>query len=295
MAKRTKKRDNRGKQLFRYVCTGVVTLVAVLSIYEYYRTPLYAQLQQFRTAIEQLATPAMPVVEVCIDGEIPASLHGVSEQIIVHEGYTVSYNKEWKIPNWVAYELTASEATGTSKRKDNFIADPVIGKANNLATSYSKSGYDRGHMAPAADMAWNDTVMAESFYYTNMCPQYPTLNRGLWSKLEAQVRSWAIADSAIYVVTGVVIDRQLEITTIGKDEVVVPTYIYKAVASPFVSPPRAIAFVMKNERENPTLQGCAISVDSLEKFAGIDLFPALPDEVEHVIEASFTTEAWSWK
>ncbi len=292
MAKKTKKKSNH---LLRKLFIAVIALVSMIATYEYNRESLYALVDSVRVHIEQLATPAIPAISSCTDGEIPAPLRGVSEQIIRHEGYTVSYNSTWKIPNWVAYELTASEAIGKSKRKDNFVADPTIGNTNNLKSSYYKSGYDRGHMAPAADMAWSDEVMAQSFYYTNMCPQHPTLNRGLWSNLEEQVRLWAIADSAIYVVTGVVVDNKQELNTIGNEGVVVPNYLYKAVVSPFVSPPRAIAFVMKNEKSNPTLVGCAISVDSLEAFANIDLFPTLPDDIENAIEATFVSDAWHWK
>lgn len=295
MAKKTKKRNKSDRHLFRNSLFVIVAVIGLLTTYEYYRNPLCAQLQAARTVIEDMATPAMPALASCSQVEIPAPLQGVPEKIIEHTGYRVSYNKDWKIPNWVAYELTATEADGKEKRTNKFVADPKIGASNNLAASYSKSGYDRGHMAPAADMAWSKEVMVESFYYSNMCPQHPTLNRGLWSKLESRVRSWAMTDSVVYVVTGVVVDKKLEIATIGENKVVVPNYIYKAVLSPYVSPPRAIAFVMKNEKENPTLQGCAISVDSLEEFASIDLFPTLPDEVEDTIEASLALDKWCWE
>ena len=66
-------------------------------------------------------------------------------------------------------------------------------------TDYTRSGYDKGHMAPAADMKWSPEAMKESFYFSNMCPQHPQLNRRGWKNLEEKIRNWAIADSAIII------------------------------------------------------------------------------------------------
>lgn len=112
--------------------------------------------------------------------EIPVSLAPKQEQIIRHTGYTVSYNKDLKLPNWVSYELTRQETKGKEKRSNRFIADPLA--IGTIATNadYTRSGYDKGHMAPAADMKWSPKAMKESFYFSNMCPQHPQLNRRGW-------------------------------------------------------------------------------------------------------------------
>ena len=115
------------------------------------------------------------------------------EQIIRHKGYTVSYNKDLKIPNWVSYELTRQETKGKEKRGDNFIADPLVKGAIATNADYARSGYDKGHMAPAADMKWSPDVMKESFYFSNMCPQHPQLNRRGMENLEEKIRDWAVA------------------------------------------------------------------------------------------------------
>ena len=99
---------------------------------------------------------------------------------------------------------------------------------------YTRSGYDKGHMAPAADMKWSPQAMEESFYFSNMCPQHPQLNRRGWKNLEEKIRDWAIADSAIIIICGPIVAKQPK--TIGKNKVVVPQQFFKVVLSPFVKP-----------------------------------------------------------
>ena len=122
--------------------------------------------------------------------ELPLPLEDRAEQIIKHEGYTVSYNKNWRLPNWVAYELIRDELRGTVSRTDKFVVDPYVNGVSATNADYRRSGFDRGHMAPAADMTWSETAMKESFYFSNMCPQNPGLNRGAWKDLEESIRKW---------------------------------------------------------------------------------------------------------
>ena len=117
------------------------------------------------------------------DLETPIPLVPRQEQIIRHSGYTVSYNKDLKIPNWVSYELTREETKGKEKRGNRFIADPLVTGPIATNADYTRSGYDKGHMAPAADMKWSPEAMKESFYFSNMCPQHPQLNRRGWKNL----------------------------------------------------------------------------------------------------------------
>lgn len=224
------------------------------------------------------------------DLEIPTLLTPRQQQIIRHTGYTVSYNKDTKLPNWVSYELTRAETKGKEKRSNRFIADPLVKGAIATNADYTRSGYDKGHMAPAADMKWSPVAMNESFYFSNMCPQHPQLNRRGWKKLEDKIRDWAVADSAIIIICGPVIKKQPK--TIGKNKVVVPQQFFKVILSPFVKPMRAIGFLFNNEQSVDPLSAYVVTVDSIEQLTNMDFFSLLPDELENMIEAEANYFQW---
>lgn len=222
--------------------------------------------------------------------EIPVMTAPRKGQIIRHTGYTVSYNENLRLPNWVAYELTRQETQGNVQRTDRFIADPQVKGVIATNADYTRSGYDKGHMAPAADMKWSVTAMKESFYFSNMCPQHPELNRRKWKDLEEKIRDWAIADSAIIIICGPIVEDSAQ--KIGKNRVVVPQKFFKVILSPFVDNPRAIGFLFDNERSVEPLGTYVVSVDSIETLTGMDFFTPLPDELEDSIEAKADIRLW---
>ena len=238
----------------------------------------------------ELQTDASLQIPLGKDLETPISLVPRQEQIIRHSGYTVSYNKDLKIPNWVSYELTREETKGKEKRGNRFIADPLVTGPIATNADYTRSGYDKGHMAPAADMKWSPEAMKESFYFSNMCPQHPQLNRRGWKNLEEKIRNWAIADSAIIIICGPIIEKQPK--TIGKNKVVVPQRFFKVVLSPFAKPIRAIGFLFNNEQAVEPLSLYVVTVDSIESLTNMDFFAPLPDEIENKIEANANYSLW---
>ena len=238
----------------------------------------------------ELQTDASLQIPLGKDLETPISLVPRQEQIIRHSGYTVSYNKDLKIPNWVSYELTREETKGKEKRGNRFIADPLVTGPIATNADYTRSGYDKGHMAPAADMKWSPEAMKESFYFSNMCPQHPQLNRRGWKNLEEKIRNWAIADSAIIIICGPIIEKQPK--TIGKNKVAVPQRFFKVVLSPFAKPIRAIGFLFNNEQVVEPLSSYVVTVDSIESLTNMDFFAPLPDEIENKIEADANYSLW---
>jgi len=212
------------------------------------------------------------------------------EQLIRHTGFTVSYNEHWRLPNWVGYELTREKTGGKAKRQSRFLKDPHVKGVCAIHGDYTKSGYDRGHMAAAADMAWSELSMKESFYLSNVCPQHPDLNRRKWKELEDKVRDWAVADSAIIIVCGPVVADRCE--TIGKNRISVPYQFFKVILSPYTDPPRAIGFLFDNQRATGDLINYAVTVDSVERVTGLNFFSVLPDEIEEFVEKAFDASAW---
>lgn len=230
------------------------------------------------------------------DAAAPELEYAYASQRINHMGYGVSYNAEFKVPNWVFYELTRGELNGDNKRKNNFAPDPAVPVTQMAQLSdYRNSGYDRGHMAPAADFSWSETAMEESFYLSNICPQGHDFNAGIWLTLEEKVRDWAQRDSAICVVTGPILPKGPKpagMKTIGKNKVLVPQRFYKVILAPFGQKPKAIGFIMENHDSRKALSSFAVSVDSVERVVGMDFFSVLPDDVEKSVEKSFSLKEW---
>lgn len=295
---RNKKSKNRRlfkkKSRFNYKLGCIIAIIALIPIlygaYLYFQqvNPQQTDIQQTDTLTVQ--TDATHKSTTRNDLEIPTSLVHRQEQIIRHSGYTVSYNEDLRIPNWVSYELTRRETKGKEKRSDRFIADPLVKGVIATNEDYSRSGYDKGHMAPAADMKWSATAMKESFYFSNMCPQHPQLNRRGWKKLEEKIRDWAVADSAIIVICGPVIKKPTK--TIGKNKVAVPQQFFKVVLSPFAKPMRAIGFLFNNEQSVDPLSAYVVTIDSIERLTNMDFFAPLPDEIENKIEAKSNYFEW---
>jgi endonuclease G len=219
--------------------------------------------------------------------------HRPSDLIIEHLGYTLCYSEEDEQAVWVAYELTGQEAEGRLKRSDDFRADPKIPTGSASPDDYKNTGYDRGHLAPAADMGWSKTAMSESFFMSNMSPQKPALNRGAWKELEEQVRLWGRQNGALYVVTGPVLTRK-PLDVIGKNRVTVPAAYYKVVVDVREPGVKGVGFLMPNAAWKEALQSAVVPIDSVEKVTGLDFFPALDDPVEHAVEASIDLAAWTW-
>lgn len=223
--------------------------------------------------------------------EIPKTKN--SEKIISHTGYSLLYNEKYKQANWVAYELTKEETNKIVERSNKFISDPKVKSVNAFDKDYKASGYDRGHLAPAGDMGWSATSMIESFYYSNMSPQLPGFNRGIWKKLEELVRTWAIENKAVYVVTGPVLAKGLP--TIGYNKIAVPNYYYKVILDYKKPNIKGIGFILPNESSKSLLQNYAVSIDSVEKVTGVDFFYLLKDQEEDLIEKELCINCWSWK
>jgi len=223
--------------------------------------------------------------------EIPAIAPG--ETIISHTGYSLVYSEPYEQAKWVAYELTKAETNSIVKRSNKFIPDPLVKSGTASDKDYAGSGYDKGHLAPAADMCWSSKTMAESFYYSNMSPQLPGFNRGVWKRLEELVRAWAIENEDIYVVTGPVLTNGLQ--SIGPDKVSVPEYYYKVILDYTDPDIKGIGFILPNKGSDEPLQNYAVTIDSVQKFTGIDFFPAIPDNQETKIEKTICLNCWTWK
>ncbi len=223
--------------------------------------------------------------------EIPARLKLVPEQILRRTGYTASYNSDRRVPNWVAWHLTPNRLTGEAKRNGAaFHEDEDVPEPRAVNFDYVRSGYDRGHMCPAGDNKWSAVAMDESFLFTNICPQAPSLNRGDWNEMEQVCRKWAKQYGNLYIVCGPIFYKG-KTKTIGANKVAVPNAFFKVVLC-MKGEPKAIGFIYKNADGNRPKGDYANSVDEVERITGIDFFPSLPDNIEKKVEAECNPDDW---
>lgn len=216
---------------------------------------------------------------------------GTPEQILKRTGYVASYNKTTLLPNWVAWHLTAERTEGSAKRSGvDFAEDTEVPEPRATDWDYYNSGYDRGHMCPAADNKWSKKAMEESFLFTNMCPQNGNLNRGDWNEMEMACRKWAKKYGDLYIVCGPILYKGKH-KTIGKNKVVVPEAFFKVVLRTGANP-QAIGFIYKNTSGNRPKDSYVNTVDEVERITGIDFFPSLPDNVEKKVEAECDLGLW---
>lgn len=218
--------------------------------------------------------------------------HNEDEEIIHHKAFSLSYNHQHKQANWVAHVITKDILYGNVSRTNDFRPDPNLSGQDATIEDYWESGYDRGHLAPSADFRWSLDALSESYYYSNICPQVPALNRESWARVENQVREWVIESERLFVVTGPVLKENLPKIQQGNFNVSIPEYVYKVVLDYDQPSIKGIAFILPNKKVDYRIIDYVVPIDSVEKITGFDFFPNLPDSIEKRVEAMKDIMAW---
>ncbi len=243
---------------------------------------------------DTVLTPGLPEDDV----NLPWGISGPAGHLLDKRYFLINYNDAWKIPYWVAYYISSSVLNGKTKRTDDFRPDPELADEERAElVDYKKSGYDRGHNAPAADFKRSQAAMSTTFLLSNMSPQSPKLNRFIWESLEDEVRKAVRDDGEGWIITGSLFldedSSSVEPTKyIGKDSVAVPTHCFKVILLKGQdSGLSAFAFLLPNKKRS--IKGkpaqYMLSVDRLEQISGYDFFPALDDSLENRLESTIPT------
>ena len=212
-------------------------------------------------------------------------------EIIKHKYYTISYSEKHEQANWVAYTLTPEMLNKVVDRISYFKRDPLIETKSVSTSEYKNSGYDRGHLVPAADMSFSDEAMRETFLTSNISPQLPQFNRGIWKILENRIRKWVIDDKELHIVCGGILEEDL--STIGKNEKIsVPKYFYKVILDIKEPEIKAIGFIFPNLKSDLDIMNFAVSIDFVEAFTDIDFYPTLSDDLEEILESKIDPSLW---
>jgi endonuclease G len=211
-------------------------------------------------------------------------------EIVEHQWFILSYNEDHEQAAWVAYELTRERLNENwAARPNTFRPDAAVRTESATPRDYSGSGYDKGHLCPAADMAFDEKAIDETFLMSNISPQDPAFNAGVWRELEELTRDWARKFKRLYVATGPVLSLS-NYTQIGFSKVSVPNAFYKVLLAP--DQHRAIAFIMPNQISDSPIMEYACSIDKVERVTGLDFFPAILKGLDEELEASLDKDAW---
>lgn len=214
-------------------------------------------------------------------------------QILYRQGYVLSHNQKTKVANWASYLLKDSYIVDIIPRSEDFKADPDLPKGERAELiDYERSGYDRGHLVPADDMKRSRRTMSESFYLSNMTPQVPSFNRGIWRALEFKIQRWAKERKMIHVITGPIFAESIR-RTIGPNHVAVPTHFYKILVSG-ESPDKldSIAFIIPNAGQAISeIPGFITTIDEIERLTGFNFLNELDEVTQERVE-SYKSDLW---
>jgi endonuclease G len=228
----------------------------------------------------------------CIDDSLYYPKIDSGEYVIHHQYYDLVYDELHEQAKWVFYKLYPSYLNGPYKRRNDFRADPKVISNSANHSDYRGSGYDRGHLMPAADMTWSEVALSESFYYSNMSPQHPSFNRGVWKRLESKVRSWCMESDSLFIITGPVVNTIFDV--IGQNRVAVPGAYFKVIMRFKQNKKEVIAFLLPNTSSKESLESFVYSIDSLKQVIDIDFFHYQNEEFQRKLESSTTKEMWDW-
>ncbi len=217
-------------------------------------------------------------------------------QLLKAQYFLICSDVPHRVPLWVTYHLTRDDLRSRASRKNNFHADKRLPRGDRAENAdYVRSGYDRGHMAPAADFKRGPKAMSTTFLLTNMAPQRPNLNRRIWEQLEGDVRELAHNHGSIWIITGPLFLNSAGTSAVAPDSfigpgrVAVPTHFFKVVFCEHAAGhSEMFAFIMPNQQEpfTETAAHYRVSVDEVERLTRLNFFDLLPDAVEVPLEAA---------
>ena len=229
---------------------------------------------------------------------------GGSSVVLIHstnDSYGVNYSVEWdkdkKAQRWSCYQMNSiTNAKNASRYRSNdnqYPFDPLLPKSDYLSQDcFWGSGFDHGHICPSADRLYSANANYQTFFLTNMQPQYGNFNGGEyspWYRLEIQLRSWANATTTenMYVVKGGTIEDDQIFPTKIKGEMRIPKYFFVALLLKNAQGYKAVGFWMEHlsqyAKAEP-LATYAVNIRELEQKTGIDFFCNLPDDIEEHVE-----------
>jgi len=249
---------------FRLIIFLIIAVIALVGSFIYYKKTFLNS----STYIQE------------IDYSDRTFLPSATGEIVFHKYYTLSYVEKYELAEWTAYMLNKDLLNKPNvDRFQNFIPDYNVSTRSSFYSDYANSGYIRGHLVPAGDMAFDTVAMRESFYMSNITPQHRAFNNGIWKELEENIRDWTYKSETLYIITGPVLTNP--ITTIGiENRVTVPSAFYKVIMDYSSPEKKGIAFIIPNELSVRRLEEYMCTIDDVERATGLDFFNEMINDVE---------------
>lgn len=259
---------------------------------------LQEQRERLRTELDQLSAPIRKAKLNVMRRDLERSglpKLAPGDEVVWHPGHALVWDAQRNIPKWTAHIVMSDILEGNLARIDTFLPDPQVKDNTQLFEEYWYSGYDRGHMVPSADMRWDLDALTATYYYSNIAPQKPELNRGTWADLEDWGRRYVhYGNERVFVVTGPIMGPDLPVlnTPKAKEKVSIPSAYFKVFGDLDGPERKGIAFIMQNGvNEGPPIS-YAVPIDSVEQLTGFDFFAALDDAVEEAMESRIQPKDW---
>lgn len=214
--------------------------------------------------------------------------------VLRNQGYLLAYSEKLCNPLWVTYQVT-EKLHKSGKRPSGFSPD-WRSLCHITHQDYTRSGYDRGHMAPNYLIAsrYGKSAQYETFLMTNISPQKGRLNQKSWQRLEEVIANdFSKWYGNFWVVTGPIFSQNPK--TIKQTSVAIPQAFYKILMHPGTDamPAKSLAFIFpQNAKPNASLMQFVTSIDDIEQQTGIDFFHQLADDLENALEAGTTPDLW---
>lgn len=212
----------------------------------------------------------MRKIVIILLAAVAMSFTGEEPILIRKEFYAIHYSMSSKTPMWTEYDFTRKNLSEAVSRSPNFRKDDAIPSDKQAGSGDYEAPYDRGHLTPDNDFCFSTDAERSTMVYTNVAPQYYKMNRGVWKSIESYVHDIGSDYDTVNVCTGVLFSGPLKIMGNG---VRVPSHFWKAVRTKLLGCPlNTIAFICPNGETNQKMDKYVVSVDSLEKLTGLDIF-----------------------
>ncbi|MBK8514793.1 MAG: DNA/RNA non-specific endonuclease [Saprospiraceae bacterium] len=273
-------RQSNGLQTsFRLVVVVIICILAFVGVYIYFNNNITSYISEVNPYNDDHSLRTF----------LPSS-HG---EVIDHTYYSLSYIEKNEQAEWTAYTMDRNMLNVPNLPRYNYFEpDYKVSTGSATDRDYTNSGYTRGHLVPAGDMAFDTLAMRESFLMSNMSPQLRSFNNGIWKELEENIRDWTYKAVKLYIITGPVFNGTRK--TIGKEnKIAVPNAFFKVVLD-YTDPERkGIGFIIPNQVSDQRLEEFMVTIDQVELMTGLDFFNDMINDVEEEkLESTIDKSKW---